>query len=94
MSEYFPKLKTLVGNVKVELDLSNYATKADLKNATGIDTSKFAKKIDCASLKLEIDLLDIVGKLETTPVDLSKLCEVVKNEIIKQTVCDELVEKS
>ena len=83
MSEYFPKLKTLMGNVKVELELSNYATKADLKNATGIDKSKFSKKIDCAILKLEIDLLDIVGKLETTPVDLSKLCEVVKNEIIK-----------
>ena len=45
-------------------------------------------------MKLEIDLLDIVGKLETTPADLGKLCEVVKNEIIKQTVCDELVEKS
>ena len=44
MSEYFPKTKCLGGNVKVELDLSNYATKADLRNATGVDTSHFAKK--------------------------------------------------
>ena len=58
MSEYFPKPKSLGGNVKFELDLSNYATKADLKNATGVDTSKFTKKVDLATLKLEIDKLD------------------------------------
>ena len=52
MSEYFPKPKSLGANVKVELDLSNYATKADLKNATGVDTLKFAAKVDLASLKL------------------------------------------
>ena len=44
MSEYFPKTKCSGANVKVELDLSNYATKADLRNATGVDTSHFAKK--------------------------------------------------
>ena len=44
MNEYFPKLKSLGANLKVELDLSNYATKADLKNAAGADTSDFAKK--------------------------------------------------
>ena len=44
MSEYLLKLKSLVANVKVELDLSSYATKADLKNATGVGTSSFAKK--------------------------------------------------
>ena len=59
------------GNVKVQLDLSNYATKEDLKNATGVDTLKFAEKIELASLKSEINNLDI-GKLETTPVDLKK----------------------
>ena len=59
MGKYFPKLKSLGGKVKVELDLSNYATKADLKNATGVDTSKFAKKADLASLKSEVDKLDI-----------------------------------
>ena len=69
MNEYFPKPKTLGGNLKVELDLSYYMTKADLKNATGVDTLNFAKKSDLASLKSEIGKLDIV-KLETTPVDL------------------------
>ena len=72
-------------NVKVELDLSNYATKADLKNATGVDTFEFAKKVDLASLKSEIDKLDI-GKLETTSVDLSKLNDAVKNEVVKKTI--------
>ena len=51
MCEYFPKRESLGANLKVELDFSNYATKADLKNATGFDTSKFAKKVDLASLK-------------------------------------------
>ena len=46
MREYFPKLKPLGGGVNVELDMSNYATKKDLKNATGVDTSKFAEKTD------------------------------------------------
>ena len=50
MSEYFPETKYFGGRVMVELHLSNYATKADLKYATGVDTSKFAKKIDLASL--------------------------------------------
>ena len=59
MSQYFPEPNSLRSNVKVELDLSNYATKADLKNATGVDTSKFAKKIDLASLKSNVDKLDI-----------------------------------
>ena len=56
MSEYFPKPKSLRANGKVELDLSNYATKANLKNATGVDTSKFAKKVDLGSLKSEVDI--------------------------------------
>ena len=51
MNEYFPIPNSLGANVKVELDWSNYATKADLKNATGVDTSKFAKKLDLANLK-------------------------------------------
>ena len=55
MSEYFPKPKSLGANVKVELDLSNYATKADLKNATGVDTSDFAKKTDLTNLKSNVD---------------------------------------
>ena len=58
--------------MKVELDLSNYATKADLKNATGVDTSKFAKKVDLANLKSNIDKLDI-DKLKIVPNKLSNL---------------------
>ena len=91
MSEYFPKPTRLGGNVKVELDLSNYATKGDLKKSAGVDTSKFAKKVDLASLKSEIDKLDI-EKLETAPVDLSKLSGEVRNEVVKKDVYDKLVE--
>ena len=58
MSEYFPKPKSVAGRMKVELDLSNYATKADLKNATRVDTSKFYIKVDLASLKFEVDKLE------------------------------------
>ena len=54
MSEYFPKPNSLGANVKVELDLSNYATKTDLKNATGVDTSPFSKKTDLANVKSDI----------------------------------------
>ena len=59
MSEYFPELKSLGANVKAELDLSNYATKTDFKNATGVDKTRFAQKVDLASLKSNIDELDI-----------------------------------
>ena len=59
-------------NVKVELDLSNYATKAYLKNETGVDTLTFAKKIDLASLKSEVDKLDI-DKSEKVPTSLNSL---------------------
>ena len=72
MSEYFPEPKSLGGKVKVELDLSNYATKTDLKNATGIDTSSFAKKVDLANLKSNVDKLDI-DKLKNVPTNLSNL---------------------
>ena len=59
MSEYFPKPKSL--GVQFELDLSNYKTKADLKNATGVDTSDIAKKTDLAHLKSDADKLDIIN---------------------------------
>ena len=55
MSEYIPKPKSLGANVKVELDLSNYATRADFNNATGVDTSDFAKNTDLANLKSDLD---------------------------------------
>ena len=71
MSEYFPKPKSLGANVKVELDLSNYATKADLKNATGVDTLDSAKETDLANLKSDVDKLDI-DKLKYLPSNLKQ----------------------
>ena len=72
MSEYFPKPKYLRRKVKVELDLSNHATKGDLKNKTGLESSDFAKKVDLVGLKSEIDNSDI-NKLEKVPTGLSSL---------------------
>ena len=72
MSEYFPKPKYFGGKIKVELDLSNHTTKADLKNAVGVDTSKFAKKVGLASLKFNEDKLDI-DKLKYIPSNLGNL---------------------
>ena len=71
MSEYFPEPKSF-GKMKVELDLSNYATKTNLKNATGIDTLSSANKVDLASWKSSVDELDI-DKLKNVPTNLSKL---------------------
>ena len=76
----------------VELNLSNDVAKSDLKSETGIDTSKFAKKLDLARLKLDVDKLDI-DKLKTTLVDLSKISNVVKNDVVKKAEYDELVKK-
>ena len=93
MSQYFPKPnRSFQENINVKIDLSNYATKTDLKNATGINTSNFALKSNLASLKTEIDKID-VEKLKTAPVDLSTLSNVVKNEVVKKTVYDKLVTK-
>ena len=66
MSEYFPKSKSLGEGVKFKLDLSNYATKVDLENATGADASKFAKMVDLATLKSEVHKL-CIDKLEKVP---------------------------
>ena len=68
MSEYFSEPKSSRGKAKVELDLSSYATKTDLKNATGDDTSSFAKKTDLASLKSDVDKLDI-DKFKNVPTN-------------------------
>ena len=92
MSECFPIPRPLGVNVKIELDLSNYGTKADLKNGTGVDTSKSAKRVDLANLKSKIDKLDI-GRLETTPVDLSKLNDVVKDNFVTKSGYDKLVKE-
>ena len=84
MSQYFPKTYERFGrNVQGELDLSNYVTNGDSKGATGIDTSNLAGKSDLASLKAEVEKID-VGKLKTVPVDLSKLSNVVSNDVVKK----------
>ena len=82
MSEYFKEPISSGGRVKVELGLSNYATKVDLKNASGLDTSKFSKKVDLANSKSDLDKL-YIDKLLSVPVDLSKLSYVVKNNVVK-----------
>ena len=93
MSQYFPKpYEPFGGDINVTVDLSNYATKDDIKNITHVDTSSFALKINLANLKSEVDILD-VDKLATVPVDLSKLSNVVKNDVVKKTVHDKLVAK-
>ena len=92
-SQYFPNLfRSFEGNINVKVDLSNYATKTDLKNVMHVDTSSFALKTNLASLKTEIDKLDI-GKLAPVPVDLSNLSDVVKNDVVKKAVYDKLAAK-
>ena len=80
------------GNINVKVDLSNYATKTDLKNVTHVDTSSFALKTHLASLKTEVDELDI-DKLAPVPVELSKLSVVVKSDAVKKAVYDLLAAK-
>ena len=88
MSKYFPKpYEPFGGDINVKVDLSNYATKVDIKNISHVDTLSFALKINLASLKTEVD------KLVPVPVDLSKLSDVVKNDVVKKTVYDILVTK-
>ena len=76
----------------MKVDLSNYATKADIKNISHVDTSSFALKTNLTNLKTEVDKLDI-GKLVPVPVDLSKLSNVVKTDVVKKTVYDKFVAK-
>ena len=93
MIQYFWKpYEPFGGYIKVKVDISNYATKTDLKNVTHVDTSSFALKTNLGSLKTEVDKLDI-DKLAPVPVDLSKLSDVVKYDIVKKTVYDELIAK-
>ena len=93
MSQYFCKpYKSFGRDINVKVDLSNYATKTDLKNETGVDTSALVVKSYLASLKAEIDKIG-VGKLNTVPVDLSKLSNVVSDDVVKKTAYDKLVAK-
>ena len=93
MSQYFPKPYEPFGwDINVKVDLSNYATKANIKNISSFDTSSFSLKSSLASLKTEVDKLDI-DKLAPIPVDLSKLSDAAKNDVLKKIVYDKLVAK-
>ena len=84
MSKYFPQYNNSSENIKVELDLSNYATKKDIKDITHLDASGFALKTNLAALKTEIDKID-ADKLKAVSIDLAKLSNVVKNDVVKKT---------
>ena len=93
MSQYFPKpYEPFGGDINVKVDLSNYATRTDLKNVTHVDVSRFALKSNLASLKTEVDKLDI-NKLASVSNGFAKLRNVVKNDGVKKTVYDKLVTK-
>ena len=90
-SKLFPKsFRSFRRNINVKVDLSNYAKKVDIKNISHVDTSSFALKTDLANLKTEVYQLDI-DKLVPVPTDLSKLSNVVKNDVVKNIVYDKLV---
>ena len=93
MNQYFPKpYEPFGGDINVKFDLSIYETKADIKNISHVDTSSFALKTNLANLKRDVDKLDI-DKLVPVPTDLSKLSNVVKNDVVKKDVYDKLVTK-
>ena len=93
MSQYFPKLYEPFGGViNGKVDFSNYTTKRNLKNVSLVDVSSFTSKANPASLKGEVEKLDI-DKLLPIPVDLSKLADVVKNDVVKKTEYNKLVAK-
>ena len=84
MSQYFPKpYEPFGGHINVKVEQSNYATETDIKNILHVDTSSFALKSNLAGLKTEVDKLDI-DKLLSVPVDLSKLSDVIKNDVVKK----------
>ena len=83
-SQYFPPYRS-TNNIKVELDLANYATKNDVKNITHVDVSGYATKTNLAALKSEVDKIDI-DKLKTVPTDLAKLSNVVQNDVVKKSI--------
>ena len=93
MSQYFPKpYKSHRGDIKVELDLSNYATKTDFKNVTHVDVSSFTSKTNLAGLETEVDKLDI-PKLSTAPADLAKLTNEVANDLAEEIDFNKLEKK-
>ena len=84
MSKFYPKpYEPFGGDINITVDLSNYATRTDLKNVTHVDTSSFALKTNLPNLKTEVDKLDI-DKLAPVATDLSKQINVVKNDVVKK----------
>ena len=84
MTQYYPPYRSSRNNIKVELDLANYATKADLNNITHVDVSSFASKTNLAALKAEVDKID-ADKLKAAPANLTKLTNAIKNDVVKKT---------
>ena len=84
MTQYYPPCRSSSNNIKVKLDLVNYATKTDLKNITHVDVSSFASKTNLAALKTEVDKID-ADKLKTTPTDLAKLTNAIEHDVVKKT---------
>ena len=91
-SQYFPSYNNSSKSIKVELDLSNYATKGDVKNITHVDVSSYALKTNLSSLKTEVDKID-TDKLKPVPDDLTKLSNVVENDVVKKTIYNTLKNK-
>ena len=83
MTQYYPPYRSSRNNIKVKLDLVNYATKTDLKNITHVDVSSFASKTNLAALKTEVDKVD-TDKLKTTTADLAKLTNAIENDVVKK----------
>ena len=81
-SQYFPPYGS-TNNIKVDLNLANYATKDDVKNIAHLDVSSYATKTNLAALKSEVGKIH-VDKLKTTPADLAKLSNLVKNDVVKK----------
>ena len=93
MGQYFLKPYEPFGrDINVKVDLADYAIKADIKNILHVDTSSFGLKTNLANLKTEVDNLDI-DKLVPVPTDLSKLSNIVKNDVVKKDVYDKLIAK-
>ena len=81
---YYPPYKSSSNNVKVQLYLTNYTTKTDLKNVIHVYVSSFASKTNSAALKTEVDKID-TNKLKTAPADLAKLTNAIENDVVKKT---------
>ena len=92
MSQFFPTYRSSRRNIKIELNLSSYATKTNFKNVTHVDVSSFAFKTNLASLKSKVDGIN-ADRSKPVPEDLAKLSKVVKNDVVKKTEYDKLVTK-